>query len=387
MIFGYSKEELEKLGAIHTATEIDQQPRLWMETVRIVEELQDKIVEFLKNKVDKDTRIIFTGAGSSYHVGNTICPHINRIVNARVESIATTDIVSNPMDILEEDTKTILVSFARSGNSPESIGAFQICQNNIKNITHLVITCNKDGNLAKMASEHEENFVILLPEETNDLAFAMTSSFSCMFLTGLLFFDIEHIKENKKIVEIIAHQGTEILKNEWQNVKLLAESKPKRIIYLGSGCFRELASELALKNLELTNGKIATMQEAILAFRHGPKTFINDSTLIIVLNSLDDYTNLYIYDLIKEIHNDVGEQKIAVMSYLDDNKLADICDKYLTMKGTVVPEVYACLNYALYGQMLGLFNSILVGNTPDNPNPDGTVNRVVKGVILHDYNN
>lgn len=385
MIFGYSEEELKKLGAFHTASEIKKQPRLWMETFGVVENLQEKIQTFLKEKVNKNTRIIFTGAGSSYYIGSTIYSQIGHLINARAESIATTDLVSNPMDIIEEDTQTVLVSFGRSGNSPESIGAFRLCQDNIKDITHLVITCNKDGDLAKLASKSDDNFVIILPEETNDLGFAMTSSFTCMFLTALLFFDIEHLQENKKIVDIIANQATVILEKQWMNVKLLTDSKPQRLVYLGSGCFKQLAKELALKNLELTNGKIATMQESILGFRHGPKTFIDDNTLIIALNSMDDYTNLFIYDLIKEINTDVGEHKIAAISYLEDNTLADISDYYLNVGGTSIPEAYVCLNYVLYGQMIGLFNSIAIGNTPDTPNPLGTVNRVVKGVILHDY--
>jgi Predicted phosphosugar isomerases len=37
------------------------------------------------------------------------------------ESIPTTDIVSAPLDNLRSEDPTILVSFARSGNSPESV--------------------------------------------------------------------------------------------------------------------------------------------------------------------------------------------------------------------------------------------------------------------------
>lgn len=40
----------------------------------------------------------------------------------------------------------------------------------------------------------------------------------------------------------------------------------------------------------------------------------------------------------------------------------------------------------LFGQMFGLFNSMRLGISLDNPRPDGTVNRVVKGVIIHKYN-
>lgn len=39
----------------------------------------------------------------------------------------------------------------------------------------------------------------------------------------------------------------------------------------------------------------------------------------------------------------------------------------------------------IFGQMFGYLNSLKLNISPDNPRPDGTVNRVVKGVVIHQY--
>ena len=225
-----------------------------------------------------------------------------------------------------------------------------------------------------------------MPELSNDKSFAMTSSFSCMLLASLLVFDIDNLEENKKYLDIVINQGNLILDNKWKDIKDLVDLNASRVVYLGSGILKGLCQEMALKNLELTSGKITTVCESVLGFRHGPKSIINDDTLVIFMNSTNKYTNLYDMDLIREINSDSGNHKLAVISYTKNEELNSVCDKYIEIDGQAIPEVYTVFNYMLFGQMFGLFNSLKLGISPDNPRPDGTVNRVVKGVVIHKYN-
>ncbi|MGB9678364.1 MAG: tagatose-6-phosphate ketose isomerase, partial [Thermoanaerobacteraceae bacterium] len=41
--------------------------------------------------------------------------------------------------------------------------------------------------------------------------------------------------------------------------------------------------------------------------------------------------------------------------------------------------------YIIYAQILAFYKSLNLGITPDDPNPEGRVNRVVKGVIIYEY--
>lgn len=386
MIFGMNKEKMEGLGAVHTVSEIRQQPMLWQETYNIVKENEEKIKNFLNRGLKENTRIILTGAGTSDYVGDTIYTYLAKKLNLRVEAIASTDLVSNPEEFIEENVPTILVSYARSGNSPESVGAFNLFKDNVKDISQLVITCNSEGELAKKASISDRDLCVLMPEASNDKSFAMTSSFSCMLLASLLIFDINNLEENKKYVDIVINQGNSILDTKWEDIKELTELNSSRVVYLGSGALKGLCQEMALKNLELTSGKVVSVCESVLGFRHGPKSIINDETLVIFMNSTNKYTNLYDMDLIKEINGDSGNHKLAVISYEKNEELKDVCDKYIGIDGQTIPEIYTVFNYMLFGQIFGLFNSIRLGISPDNPRPDGTVNRVVKGVVIHKYN-
>lgn len=386
MIFGMEMDKINALGAVYTAPEIRQQPTLWGETYNIVKENEEKIKSFFSRRLKSNTRIILTGAGTSDYVGDTIYLYLAKKLKLRVEAIATTDLVSNPAEFIEEDTPTILVSYARSGNSPESVGAYDIFQENVKSISQLVITCNRNGELAKKASKSDDNLCILMPELSNDKSFAMTSSFSCMLLASLLIFDIDNLEQNKRYVDIVISQGNFILDNKWRDIKELVDYNASRVVYLGSGILKGLCQEMALKNLELTSGKVVTVCESVLGFRHGPKSIINDDTLVIFMNSNNEYTNLYDMDLIKEINGDKGKHKLAVISYKKNNDLNNLCDKYLEIDGQPIPEVYTVFNYMLFGQVFGLFSSLKLGISPDNPRPDGTVNRVVKGVVIHKYN-
>ena len=385
MIFGKSLEELEKIKAIFTATEIRQQPELWRETYKLILDQKENIQRFIDKNVDENTRIVLTGAGTSDYVGDKVVLELNKKLNARVEAIATTDIVSNPKEYIEKDTKTILVSYARSGNSPESIGAYDLFENNVNNIFQIVITCNKDGDLAKKCINNEKNMLILMPEKSNDKSFAMTSSFSCMTLATLLVFDIENIEKNKEFIEIVSLQAEEILDNRWLEVKELVDYECDRVVYLGSGMLKGLCQEMALKNLELTSGKVTTVCESVLGFRHGPKSIINDKTLVIIMATNEEYTKLYDIDLIKEIHNDLGNHKLTVITYENDEAMKENCSNYICINGESVPNIYKVFNYMIFGQMFGYLSSLKLNISPDNPRPDGTVNRVVKGVVIHQY--
>ncbi|MBO1687561.1 MULTISPECIES: SIS domain-containing protein [Clostridium] len=385
MIFGKSLEELEKIKAIFTATEIRQQPELWRETYKLILDQKESIQRFINKNVDKNTRIVLTGAGTSDYVGDTVALELNKKLEAKVEAIATTDIVSNPNEYIEKNVKTILVSYARSGNSPESIGAYDLFENNVDDITQIVITCNKDGDLAKRCVNNEKNMLVLMPEKSNDKSFAMTSSFSCMTLATLLIFDIENIEKNKEFVEIVSSQAEEILDNRWSEIKQLVDYEAERVVYLGSGTLKGLCQEMTLKNLELTSGQVTTICESVLGFRHGPKSIINDKTLVIIMATNEEYTKLYDIDLIKEIHNDLGNHKLAVITYENDEIMKENCSNYICVNGKTIPNIYKIFNYMIFGQMFGYLSSLKLNISPDNPRPDGTVNRVVKGVVIHQY--
>lgn len=385
-MFKASKEELERLKAEITTREIKQQPELWQEALAYYQEHYKEIHTFLDEVVGKDrTRVIFTGAGTSAYVGDTIYPYLKEVGDEdRYEFLAvpTTSLVSNPYAYFKADKKTILVSFARSGNSPESVASVDLGKQLVKDFYQITITCAKDGKLAQQAHGDRSNLLLMMPERSNDQGFAMTGSYTCMTLTALLIFD-QHTEEDKaNYVHSIVDMGQEVIAREDE---LLSITSPTydRVIYLGSGAFEGLAREVQLKILELTAGQIATAFDSSMGFRHGPKSFVNERSLAFVFISNNPYTRQYDVDIYKELAGDQIAEKVIAIGVepldLDGEKFV------FKDKNRQVPDAYMALPFAILGQTIALLTSVKVGNKPDTPSPTGTVNRVVKGVSIHPY--
>lgn len=373
------ESKLEEKDFKYTYTEILNQADTWLEVYNLYEKRKNDIENFLK-KVGKDCKVIFTGAGTSEYVGNIALDYLKTHGEFEFESVATTDLVSAPYLHFEKNQKTLLVSFARSGNSPESLAAVKLGKQIVDDFYNLPITCAKEGKLAQALKDDENSYVFLEPEITNDKGFAMTNSFSSMLLATLLIFDTK-TQNKKEIVEKISKLGKEIY-NNLEEIENLVNFDFNRVIYLGSGTLGKLTKEARLKILELTAGEVATIWESSMGFRHGPKSFVDENTLVISFVSSNPYTRLYDLDILDEIANDKIAKKIIGIS---NSKLDR--DYELIFEEDGLDDVYLCPAYIIIGQIIALVTSLRVGNTPDNPSRTHTVNRVVKGVTIHDYKN
>ncbi|MFB6468480.1 SIS domain-containing protein [Cytobacillus sp. Hz8] len=384
-MFQLDEKELEQLGAKITIREIKQQPLLWKETLDIYFQEKERINHFLTelHKYGR-VRVIFTGAGTSAYVGDTLLPYLRNKVDEDqyvIESIPTTDIVSNPYEAYKKEVPTLLVSFARSGNSPESITAVKLGEKLVDHFFQLNITCAPDGKLAQGTKEAKNSLLLLTPAQSNDLGFAMTGSFTCMMLSALLIFDSQSDELKKQSVEQIIEMGNHVITEEAKIANIINKNF-NRIVYLGSGALGKLAKEAQLKVLELTAGHYATIYDSPLGFRHGPKSFINEKTAVFVFTSNDEYTRKYDLDILEEIKRDSIAN--VVVSICVDQKTNYSGDCFLYKTGNALDDIYLGFPYIMFAQAVAVLASLKIGNTPDTPSATGTVNRVVKGVTIHE---
>lgn len=389
MIFGKSSNEWKELNGIFTASEIQQQPSTWKKTIQQIEEQKDAIKAFINNVVKHDDYdIILTGAGTSEFVGNAIYTYVAKKTNYKTKSYGTTDIVATPENYLSQTKPTLLVSYGRSGNSPESVAAVDVADEVCgKNIFHLFITCNAQGALSKAAKQRDNAYAINLTPETHDQSFAMTSSFSNMMLATLLCFRLEELPAIKKEVEDVCQSAQTALDHHWSELKNIVDTYNfNRIVYLGANCLKGIAQESQLKMLELTAGRVATMFDTPMGFRHGPKSIVNDETLTVIYVSDDPYTRQYEVDLIKEMSGQRKGNKLVAIMNKKDEEIACLVDYAFAFElATTHDNAFLGFNYIIAAQIIALFKSLSYGITPDNPCPSGEVNRVVKGVIIHPY--
>ncbi|MBP6125334.1 MAG: SIS domain-containing protein [Leptotrichiaceae bacterium] len=389
VLFGIDEELLKSKSSYNTAKEILQQPKLWKETLENFKKTKNNLEEYLKKiGLNEEFQVIFTGAGTSEYIGNILELFLKKNSNLEFKSIGTTEILNNPSNYLKKNRKILLVSFARSGDSPESVGVVNLMNENIKDIYHLFITCNKEGALAKILEENKKAFLLLMPEKSNDKSFAMTSSFSCMLLSGILAFSSNIEKKYEEIEKIIELASKE-LNRKYEKIKKLAEEDHKRIVILGSGILSGLGQELALKIMELSAGKVVAVNNTTLGFRHGPKSIINEKTIIFNLINESKYAKKYDEDLLEEMKLDEKANKIVVYCINKNEKIEKNADELIFIEkndNNILDNQLASLFiYLVYGQMYAFFKSQYLGNTTDNPFPTGEVNRVVKKFKIYKF--
>lgn len=387
-IFNLSEEKMKETFSSYTIHEIYQQPATWRKTCAQLAACKDELQKFLDQVVKaEDFDIVLTGAGTSEFVGNSLFQALAQKYNYKVKSYATTDIVPSPENFLSREKPTLLISFGRSGNSPESLGAVQAAEVVCKNLYHLFVTCNHEGTLSKLANDRTNCFALNLTPETHDQSFAMTSSYSNMYMATYLALNLDRLEELTAEIEEVAKAAEHFLDEQYGQVKqIVDEFDFNRIVYLGNIALKGVAQESALKMLELTAGQVATMYDSPLGFRHGPKSIIDPRTLTVVYLSDDEYRRRYEIDLIKEMGPQRKGNKIVAVMNQPVEGLEDLVDYIVRIPvGSYKENVLLGFDYILFAQTLAVMKSLSLGITPDNPCPTGEVNRVVKGVILYPY--
>lgn len=373
---------LKDTGAVFTAKEIAGQPKLWIDIFeKIVDEKKD-IQSFMENVLKKTKKIILTGAGTSGFIGYSIEGTVLRKNDVPTVSVATTHLVSHPKDYFNASESILLISFARSGNSPESVAAVKLADEYSGECDHLIITCNSEGNLAKHRFKNN-GYVFILPPEADDKSLAMTGSYSGMLLSALLINDITNTTGLKRTVDKLASYGDLILDKHIELIKKVAKLPFNRAVFLGSGPQYGTAMESHLKLQELTDGQVICKNDSYLGFRHGPKAVIDENTLVVYYFSNVDEVLRYEKDLVEAMND--GKRPISQIG-ISERPLMDININELIVLSddkTFVDEEYLSVSNILLGQLLGFYKSLDKGLSPDSPSLSGAISRVVKGVTIY----
>ena len=367
-------------GGQFTAEEIAQQPALWAQLADDLEQATAALDGFLGDWLcDPSRRVIFTGAGSSGFIAEMVADHVNAQWPADVRAVHTTSLLTHPTAYLQRDRPTLLVSFGRSGSSPESVAAVELARECVDETRFLDITCNAEGELARRGKDRADTCTLLMPPASCDRAFAMTSSLTCMSLAALAVFDRAPWPQRLQHLRSVAALGRDALVQWEAAVARLAGDASARVIYLGSGPLEAAAREAALKLLELTAGRVPAFAGTPLGFRHGPKSLLDADTLVVVLRSAQPLSRRYEQDLLDELRRDgVAGAVVSV-----GPQAADVLASDLSLDVPTLPDPWLAPLWLSFVQRYALRRSAALGFTPDNPFPDGTVNRVVQGVTIH----
>jgi len=367
----------QRLGGADTAAEIAQQPALWESLAQTLGPAREALHGFLgESLANPAQRVIFTGAGSSGFIAEMAADAIATHWPADIRAVHTTNLLTHPAHYLQPERPTLLVSFGRSGSSPESIAVVDQVRAWIPGARFVNITCNTEGGLAKRGAGRADTHTVLMPAASCDKGFAMTSSLSCMLLSALALFDAEPHAAAQRLPTLSRFARQALA--QWAGpVSELAQRPFERVIYLASGPLEGLAREAALKLLELTAGRVSVLANTPLGFRHGPKSALNHNTLLVMLRSAQPLARKYEQDLLDELRRDgIAGQVLSIGPETDNG------DDF-SLPVPALDDPWLAPLWLLFPQLYALYRSAALGVTPDNPFPDGTVNRVVQGVTIH----
>ncbi len=373
-------EEQKRSGYYHTLNEILQQPFTWLDTcARVV-----ACTPQLRRAVSHIKALALTGSGSSEYAGECVRLVLQKELRVPTEVIGGGMLITHRAAALPPGRPALMVSLARSGDSPESTGAVALALQTEPQIRHLVITCNAGGALAATYRADPRVRVIVLDDRTNDRSLAMTSSLTNMVLAARYLGLLQAPETYRHICERLSLACRELLLTSFDALSEVAAKPFHRVVFLGSGSRWGAARESALKMLEMTGGRVGTMAETWLGLRHGPMSYIGEHTLVVCFLSSDPVLRAYETDLLAELERKqlglarviVGEDIPAELALPNDTVIEAPGMRELGDENVPVLDV-------VVGQLLAFGRCLREGLRPDSPSEDGVISRVVGSFAIH----
>jgi len=376
-----SPEEQVGRGYGHTLREIAQQPVTWMETAARMRRLP-----LIGESLDGASAVVFTGSGSSTYAAECVAPCLQHGLGLPVSAVPAGLILTHPETCLPPTGPFLVVSLARSGNSPESRAVVDWLLESRPQVRHLFITCNRDGALATSYRNRPDVRTIVLDEKTNDRSLVMTSSFTNLVLAGRALGGNPQACEARALG--LARAAAALLQERADVLDATARSGFGSVVYLGSGCRLGSAREAALKMLEMNAGEVFTFAESYLGLRHGPMSAIRPDTLVVAFLSSDPLVRAYERDVLTELdRKGLGSGRVIVGVDVPPGVVAS--PEALVLEcGPLSPGADEDLTLidAVVGQLLAFFRCLAGGHRPDSPSEDSVITRVVSGFEIHRRN-
>jgi tagatose-6-phosphate ketose/aldose isomerase len=379
-LFARSEADQKRLGYFHTLREICQQPETWLRTCGQMV----AATEIVKQVHVGIRSLTLTGSGSSQYAGECICLALQNDLNIQVASVGGGTLLTYGGKALPPERPGLVISLARSGDSPESRGAIELLLNTEPQIQHVVLTCNENGSLTKAWREHAKVRVFTLPSETNDQSLVMTSSFTNLMLAARFMSMWNTPHQYAQLCKRASSIAEKLISGNFDVLAGIAKSKFQRVVFLGTGPAFGAAREAALKILEMTAGRVTTLCETYLGFRHGPMSYAQQDTLIVAFLSSTSALRAYEADLLQELdRKKLGLSKLIVGEKIPAAVLRN-GDVAIECPGLAeLGDQDSATIHVIVGQLLGFFRCLEEGLRPDSPSEDGIIRRVVEKFPLH----
>lgn len=382
--------EQERCGYRYTAGEIAQQPATWRRTWNLLREQLPSLQAFLtgagiRHSAAQRPEVFLIGAGTSDYIGRCLFSLFRQAWQCRVSAVPSTDLLLDFAELVLPHQPALWVSFSRSGDSPEGVALLERALEEQPHIHHLVVSCNASGKMMQRIAGLPNCLGILLDEETNDRALAMTSSFTNMVIAGHALAHAWSAEAYEPIAEALSNAAEQLLPLAARAARSVAEQAYPHVCFVGSGANAGTATESALKLMELTAGQVTTMSQTTLGLRHGPMAALHTDTLLVSFLSTEERRQRYEIDILREVEQkQLVERSIAILGAGAKDHPSLSATEILAPEETfAIPDLYRPPVDILFAQLLGLFSSLRCGLKPDAPSPTGAISRVVQPIQVY----
>lgn len=340
-----------------TLQEILSQPQAWASALDVLKASQADIRRFLPGRY---TQILFTGCGSTYYLALSAAALTQELTGAPARAFPASELWLNP-DIVYTGGKTLLVAVSRSGETSETLHACRAFLGQ-KRGDLITLSCYPQTPLAGMGTLN-----LVLPSG-QEQSVAQTRAFSTLYLgTMALACEWSGRADLLDALTRLPEAGAQVLENSAGLAgELGQDASLDRFYWLGSGTRYGLACELSLKMKEMSLSHSEPFH--FLEFRHGPKSMITDSAVVIGLRSARN----------GQAEGAVLDDMLALGGRVVDLAFADapLFPEKATYRLTLPASLSEAIRNILYlpvGQRIAFERALSKGLNPDRPTHLDTV--------------
>jgi len=295
-------------------------------------------------------QILFTGCGSSYNLGRCAVWAWSSLLNKRVCALPAAELAHFPENYLSGQGKPLLFAISRTGGTAETVLAVETLHERF-NAATVALTTEADRELPQVCH------LSIDFSECKEQSLVMTQAFTCMLYSLYLLADsFSGAAWASQLANIPSAIGESLMRNE-PVVRALGEDLSlSRFIFLGSGPFRGLAMEAALKMTEMAYETAQTYYT--LEFRHGPKAALGPESIVIIYPV--EAERRYLKVLIDEIAQ-TGARSLVIA----DRPVDVDCEQLNFNSG--LGDLFLPALFAHIGQQLAFWRACARGVDPDAP--------------------
>ncbi|WGS63943.1 SIS domain-containing protein [Marinitoga aeolica] len=279
-----------------------------------IPELLEKEKEY-KITYNKNKKYTFVGCGSSYNLGLITTKMLNKY-GYKSNTISGGEVI-----VFDKVPQTdIAIFISRTGESTETVKAVENFKK--RKIKTIGITCTPESSLTKIC---DETYIF---EFANEESVVMTGSF--VYILNFLLNGIKYTDLTKDAEIIIS--------NIKERIDTIDLKKYNHYVFLGFDEQYGISKEGALKIQEMAIQNVEYHEP--LEYRHGPKSTLNEHTLVII-NSKDTEEETKLAKELKNMGAEViliGKEKDIDIPYNNgfESPLRMILPQYLGYKKALI---------------------------------------------------